>query len=311
VVRQPLSFVNLRNAKGQRRPGLNALHPIAGDDDKNRLADIIFVHGLNPYFGNTRKFAFETWGDNYATRDFWPYWLHKDLKLRENGLLHTGVWVLEYDADGTLWRESDAPKVFAPLGEQEAGEKPIVFVCHGLGGLAVKALLERGFKDGGTEWLPIVEQVCGVVFLSTPHCGVSLTSVSARFRHFLHATPAILKLALDSTIVPGLVKSYHDEAARRGIKSLSFHGTLPPPAPLVLKPNSADLQVSDLDSCPVAYDPIMIAKLPSRDNEVYQGIVRFVRDIMTEMNPTVPVIPPDITEATPTENGTPRLIHSP
>ncbi len=275
---------------------MNALHPIAGYDDRNRLADIIFVHSLNPFSNNFMPIAFETWGENYATGDFWPHWLHQDLKLRPNGLLHTGIWLMEYDASGVRWQKSArdlqnrVAHILALLHEQDIGDKPLLFVCHGIGGLLTTMLLEVGF----TERNPLVEQVCGIVFLATPHYGATLTTGTTRLRRFLRLTPAILELGWDLETARRLAMWYPTNAAQKGIQTLSFHAMLPPDVPFL----ATSPAYPEIESAPIACDPVAIAKLTSRDNAVYQETLRFVREILTAMHPTVPVILPTSDEVT-------------
>ena len=76
------------------------LHPILGDDAKERVADVVFVHGINAAGVPNKGHAFGTWGGKDRDSDFWPRWLGEDLAGEG---LPVGVWVLEYDAAALGW----------------------------------------------------------------------------------------------------------------------------------------------------------------------------------------------------------------
>jgi hypothetical protein len=50
------------------------------------------------------------------------------------------------------------------------GDRPIIFVCHSMGGLVVKKAYLLGKHD--PEFAHIISQVYGIIFLGTPHRGI-------------------------------------------------------------------------------------------------------------------------------------------
>ena len=100
----------------------------------NFIRSMVFVHGLG---GHSR----DTWGGWNA---HWPCdFLPKDLK---------GVRVLAFNYDARLSSLSDNLGVFEGIGkillhfchrirlDVSVQDRPIIFVCHGLGGLIVKSV---------------------------------------------------------------------------------------------------------------------------------------------------------------------------
>ncbi len=51
------------------------------------------------------------------------------------------------------------------------GDRPIVFVAHGLGGLLVKRGLVYAMTSGHEKLRKVYDDTFGIVFLGTPHCG--------------------------------------------------------------------------------------------------------------------------------------------
>lgn len=69
----------------------------------------------------------------------------------------------------------------------QTDSKPMVIVCHSLGGIIVKQALcvaNKQFHRYGS----IVNAIAGIIFLSTPHRYADKTACAVRFREILEAT---------------------------------------------------------------------------------------------------------------------------
>lgn len=71
--------------------------------------------------------------------------------------------------------------------------KPIVIVCHSLGGIVVKQALCVANKQF-QRYQSIVNAIAGVIFLSSPHRYGDKTTSLIRFRDILEATGRSLKI---------------------------------------------------------------------------------------------------------------------
>ncbi|RDW79835.1 hypothetical protein BP6252_04473 [Coleophoma cylindrospora] len=94
------------------------------------------------------------------------------------------ILMLGYDL---LQHLSDARSRLDPEQASETTIKPIVIVCHSLGGIVVKQALcvaNKQFSRYGT----IINAIAGVIFLSTPHRYSDKTTSLLRFRDILEAT---------------------------------------------------------------------------------------------------------------------------
>ena len=147
---------------------MDGLQKISGCDRPDRVADVIFVHGLD---GDART----TWHPKDRPDAFWPAWLGEDVPA-------VGVWSLGYAVSASAWKGHTMPladratNVLDLLELDGIGRRPIVFICHSLGGLLVKQVLRSAGDFGNPAWKAIATQTKAIVFLSTPHSGADLAS---------------------------------------------------------------------------------------------------------------------------------------
>jgi len=121
-----------------------ALLPISGGEDPERLADVIFVHGLD---GDARS----TWHPKDQPKHFWPAWLGEEMT-------QLGVWSLNYAVSASAWKGHSMPlvdranNVLDLFALEDIGQRPLALICHSLGGLLMKQVLRtpgmRGTRNG-------------------------------------------------------------------------------------------------------------------------------------------------------------------
>ncbi|KAL2815023.1 hypothetical protein BJX63DRAFT_431122 [Aspergillus granulosus] len=138
------------------------------------LVDIVFVHGLN---GHPHR----TWTST-KTGAFWP------VDLLPEVLDQSRVRILTYGYNANVTSFTDgaskdrilnhsetlAAKLAANRTIKKCSERPIIFVCHSLGGLVVKRALiySRSVTNEKVEHLrSIYVSTYGILFLGTPHNG--------------------------------------------------------------------------------------------------------------------------------------------
>ncbi|KAF2477247.1 uncharacterized protein BDR25DRAFT_208408 [Lindgomyces ingoldianus] len=147
--------------------GIKLLH-----DGGGSVIDIIFVHGLT---GDREK----TWKTKSAT-DPWPKVLLPS-KVPKARILTFG-----YDAYVTDWRGmvsknrigDHAMNLLAAVAtyrvDDDPNDRPIIFVCHSLGGLVCKDALSKAQHHPEKHIKQIFLCTRGIVFLGTPHLGSGL-----------------------------------------------------------------------------------------------------------------------------------------
>lgn len=156
--------------------------------------DVVFVHGLNGH-------PYNTWtthaAGNKSVDVFWP----RDLLPKY--LPTCRILTYGYDANVTSFTDpqgvsksrihNHAEDFAARLAANRSGflERPLVFVCHSLGGLVTKQCLiySRSISSSRLEHLrSVYVSTYGIVFLGTPHNGSDLAKWGSLLQHIASAT---------------------------------------------------------------------------------------------------------------------------
>jgi pimeloyl-ACP methyl ester carboxylesterase len=254
--------------------GMGELIEVGGCKNEGRKGDVVFLHGLD---GGGR----ETWFPQNKPDAFWPRWLSEDVP-------EVGVWTLDYDSRSISWtRDTPMPlddmALFALQTLQAAGigQRPLMFVCHSMGGLLAKQMLYHAKNAGNEDWSAFLGSVNGICFLATPHSGSKIANWVSYLK-FL-ATQAVEGLQTDDERIIFLSKWYRDNVG--DIKTVAFAETLPMKVGMmrtlvVVDKASADPELSGVPVIPVERkDHATICKPESRDDTVYKTALAMAQSI--------------------------------
>jgi hypothetical protein len=103
---------------------MEGLLKISSCDNPSRIADVIFVHGLD---GDART----AWHSKDKPEGFWPTWLGQDFP-------NVGLWSLGYAVSASAWKGHSMPlfdranNTLDRMQLDGIGRRPIGFVCHSL-----------------------------------------------------------------------------------------------------------------------------------------------------------------------------------
>ncbi|KAM0352928.1 hypothetical protein ACHAPU_001812 [Fusarium lateritium] len=196
----------------QRQPtrsysGIQVLH--SSDHDE---FDIVFVHGL-------KGDCLGTWKDR-STNEPWPKSLLPQV-IEE-------ARILTYSYDATVTGKGSLPSqnrisnhaaillsALATLRQSDdTDRRPIIFVCHSLGGLVCQDALVLATQSPEQHLEDIANFARGIVFLGTPHYGSSLAEigelVSRSFNTLRETNSDIVRvLTPDSAILARIQDSFH------------------------------------------------------------------------------------------------------
>jgi hypothetical protein len=261
------------------------LHTISNVGGRKHLADVIFVHGLG---GD----PFATWShDPRQPSDCWPYWLVDEFP-------GVAVHTLQYPASWTNWFGGEAMPLFDRaknvlnlLTGKGVGTRPIMFVCHSLGGLLVKQILREGADSADVRWAAIAERTRAIVFVATPHGGAGLAGVAKRLGLALRTSPVMADLKAHTASLRGLSESFRRQVQRSNVRILCYYEAYKTRAwrlrflPLgikVVEPGDADPGLADVTPVPLDGDHFQICKPKARDRAVCVDVAGLLREVLAE-----------------------------
>jgi pimeloyl-ACP methyl ester carboxylesterase len=250
---------------------MSDLHQIPRSGDGEPQADVIFVHGLG---GD----PFATWWhDSENPKDSWPFWLAEALP-------EVQVHCLAYEAAPTDWFGASLPlveraqNILAVLLGKGIGKRPIVFVCHSLGGLVIKQMLRKTQDENIEAWSRLAEKIKAVVFLGTPHRGANLADTLFRLGKYLGASPSSRDLQTHNGLLKDLNDWFAGHVAGRGIETHCFYETQSTAIGMIVPQDSGDVGVPGIPRYPVDADHGGICKPKQRDDYRCGRLVPVVRE---------------------------------
>jgi hypothetical protein len=265
-----------------QRIRMSVLHRISGCNSAARAADVLFIHGLG---GD----AFATWGAGQDALRSWPCWLGEEFPS-------VGVWSLGYAASPTKWLRLLAPfsKRWRDLGHSAAlpdrglqtldlmvqqgfGGRPILFVCHSLGGLLAKQILRKAADATELRKRAVFSQTRAVLFLATPHDGADLATLVDSFRTVLGTTVSLEELRAHDAHLRDLYNWYRNQSAVMGIHTASYFEVRSVKGVTIVDPTSAHPGVG-ADPIGLDEDHISIAKPAARDAQVCGALRDLLRN---------------------------------
>ena len=243
---------------------------IAGCEQPDRQADVIFVHGLD---GDART----TWHPKGQPERFWPAWLGEDLQ-------HIGVWSLNYAVSSSAWKGHSMPLYdradnTLDLFELEGiGQRPIAFICHSLGGLLIKQALRNAKDSPNPHWQAIIRQTKLIVFLSTPHSGASMASWIQYVGKLLRTTVSVEELEAHHPRLRELNDWYRDHVEALGITTFVYYEKLSTAGIRVVDDTTANPGIAGVRPIPVDEDHVSICKPASKGHRIYRRVKRLVEE---------------------------------
>ena len=274
-------------------PDSEGLHEIANAANADRVADIVFVHGL-------RGSSHSTWRSGKTGEPghfFWPEELAKSAP-------HCGIWSVGYAAGITelgnpgMIIEKRAGNLASQLTMRQMGDRPIIFITHSMGGLVVKSLIVNSELHADAARQRLVKSIRGLIFCGTPHRGSAFASAAgmlgASQKHVreMEANAEPLDLLHDHFLAwhrrdPIPVESYAESI---GLTRKNWWGRALPLVQVVLR-DSANPNIGTIHD--VDADHLALVKpspnfLPVYDI-VYRGVLRFIETALQNAIPTAPI----------------------
>ncbi|KAI5847028.1 hypothetical protein DFP73DRAFT_592874 [Morchella snyderi] len=269
--------------------GLEAINPAVDSslESKQRIdVDIVAVHGL----GGHRK---KTW-QHKKTKFCWLEELGKDSCLGGTAR----VFTFGYDASVVFTRSTARITTIADNlleamrrireGDQLAVNRPIIFVCHSLGGIIVKKAMLNAVHNPTHGAL--FHSVFGIIFLGTPHQGsnsanlastvINISKLSKRSK----ASGLLGALEVDSEILEAISNDFRHHSSgenRKFEKIVSIFETRITPGlrEVVVPRNSAVLGLSGEieNQIGMETDHRGLCKFQSADSPLFRVLFDYIR----------------------------------
>ncbi|KAF4437144.1 ankyrin repeats (3 copies) domain-containing protein, partial [Fusarium austroafricanum] len=266
--------------ESHERHGLFVLHPglNAAYDPSRYLVDIVAIHGLGGH-------PFKTWTEKEGRH----LWLRDSLPSH---IPEARVMSFGYDSTVLFGKSRSQVHDYAidlanrlEIFRQDSQERqrPLIFICHSLGGVVFKEFLVQVTLDKDLEHL--AKSVAGVIFLGRPHRGSRVASQARLLSKIVNT--ATLGAGARSDLIKTLqVSSMELKAvsrhARYPLKSLvivSFYEQQPTGRSMVVEPFSAILGLPNERAIPVNTNHRGLAHVSPRKPQQYLPIWSSVKEL--------------------------------
>ncbi|KAM0554809.1 hypothetical protein ACHAPJ_006542 [Fusarium lateritium] len=272
---------NSAQSESHERDGLFVLYPgpNEGYDVNNYLVDIVAIHGLGGH-------PFKTWREKEGQH----LWLRDSLPVQ---IPQARIMTFGYDSTVLFGKSRAQVHDYAvdltnrlEMFRQHSQElhRPLIFICHSLGGVIFKEFLVQVTLDKDVEHL--AQSVAGVVFLGCPHRGSRVASQARLLSKIINT--ATLGAGARSDLIKTLeVSSTELKAVSRNarcpLKSLvivSFYEQQPTGRSMVVEPFSAILGLPNERAVPVNTNHRGLAHVSPRKPQQYLPIWSSVKELV-------------------------------
>ncbi len=254
--------------------------------DKNQGLVLIFVHGLG---GD----LYETWmSDAKDKTTYWPSWVAEDCDCT--------TWTLGYDASLSAWKDNAMPlpvqgdSVLDCLSsEPKLKNRPLLLIGHSLGGLLIKTVMIAGLTKGVPRYSELIEHVCGVVFIATPHNGAELANLAQAVKFLLRPNEQVGDLTVHNAHLTTLHQQFLAQHNKSPFPVRTFAEEKPVSlGKMVVERGNAATYIPNEISIPLFEDHFSICKPKSREAQIHKSLIAFIREVKSSQKivPSIPIV---------------------
>ena len=227
--------------EGHGHLGMHVLIPKESNDEA--VVDIVALHGINGHYRKTWTATPVVGKPKIWLEDFLPEQI-PNARIMSYGYNST-VQLSKSVADIGTFAEQLLHSLIAKRRSQNERKRPVIFICHSLGGLVFKQVLYfDSYNHDCTNYRQslvrarerdqfdqLLRKIRGVVFFGTPHRGSSLADWGTMFANILKAaslgssTNSRLSADLNerSKVLQDISKSFVDRS--KPLNIISFYET--------------------------------------------------------------------------------------
>ena len=169
-------------------------------------ADVVFIHGIVGHEHSTWK--------HQGTGGFWPDWIGNELDVRVLTIDYPTAITTSLEANKAYSIGATAGQLHTALKNAGVGQRPVVFVCHSMGGLVLKKMLgDDLLRTDAAIWT----NTAGVMFFATPHGGAKVPEFLCKLGPVLapHLTEQIKGMKWNDEVLWDDQKSFVSNANKR------------------------------------------------------------------------------------------------
>ncbi|TLD26571.1 hypothetical protein PspLS_05202 [Pyricularia sp. CBS 133598] len=166
----------------------------------------------------------------------------------------------------------------------EIGKVPIIFVVHSMGGLVFKKAFILGRND--PQFQGIVDTICSVIFLATPHRGSGLAGILQKFLSASFHSPKqyVADLQRNSPSIIDINEQFRFHASQLEIVSFfeTMQSSIGPRKLVIVERDSAVLGYPNEISCPMNADHHTVCKYSSRQDANYVNVRNVIGNFVSK-----------------------------
>ncbi|MBR9766640.1 MAG: alpha/beta hydrolase, partial [Rhodobacteraceae bacterium] len=160
------------------------------------------------------------------------------------------------------------------------GKRPLIIICHSLGGLLAKEVFRACCEAQDEDWNALGDQLKLVVFFATPHKGAALAAIVKALIPRVSST-SIEALSNDTGFLSNLNNGYRDLAVKKGLTTIAYYEKYKTKdAALVVSEESSDPGCTKTRPIPVDADHVAICKPASKDAMTYLSVRRHIEKVL-------------------------------
>lgn len=267
------------------------LHLISREID-DPVGDVIFVHGIG---GD----AHSTWTSSSASvgrGDTKQPIVSNFPSVISADFPSIRFWSLDYTANISEWQEGDikfnelprhCAQILEFLRATKIGDRPLIFVCHSLGGIVIKEVLRISQNSRFARLKDVWKMTKAVSFIATPHKGSNVANILTaidRVLPFIRTSSRVTEISHDNVYLESLSAWYREKAEPDQIETQAFYEQRKMSGVFIVPHYSANPDVIGCTPIGINENHIDISKPVKKTDLVYASIAGLIGYHLLKLN---------------------------
>lgn len=246
---------------------------------QNGVVDIVAIHGLGGH-------AYNTWTDREKLwlRDFLPSQI-PNARIMSYGY-NSAVAFSKSVAGIEEFAEDLLNRLDNERATAEERARPIIFICHSLGGILVKKALILA-HERSSFYSALLQRIWGLVFMGTPHRGSDVAFWTDFLARALHVAQfgagtnknLVSSLKKDSRLLSDISDQFVERSANLQIRTFYEMEKLDYMNILIVDKTSASLNLSNEKRIPIQANHRTMCRFSSADSQKYRPVWKAIEEL--------------------------------